>query len=164
MHFLQYHQQFEDKIYSYFYYNLNQNISQAEDLTSETFLKAFKSFSSFEQERDFSSWIFRIAKNTLYDYYRKQKQDIGIEEVSQHQIQEFLSYEHDIWKNIDNQEKIEDFYQALERLKPAEKEIIIYKYLQDFSPQEISEKTGKSQVNIRKILSRWLKKVREMMK
>ena len=45
----------------------------AEDLTQETFIKAWKNLGRFEQDKKFKTWIFTIAKNTAFDHLRKKK-------------------------------------------------------------------------------------------
>lgn len=163
MEYIKYYNDYKDKIFTYFYYNLAKNKEQAEDLTSDTFLKAFDKFDNYNDNFAFSTWIFTIAKNTLFDYYKKQKYDIQLDEISEINYKEFLSYESDIWKNIDNKEKIEDFSNALKKLDLAQKEVIIMKYINDFSNKEISEKTWKTETNVRKITSRWMQKIKEIM-
>ncbi len=163
MNYINYYNDYKHKIYTYFYYNLNKNQEQAEDLTSDTFLKAFEKFDSYNDKFAFSTWIYTIAKNILFDYYKKQKQHIEINEVSENVYSEFLSYEEDFWKNIDNNDKLKDFSKALEKLSPEQKEVVIMKYINDFSTKEISEKIWKKESNIRKILSRWLKRIKQIM-
>lgn len=47
--------------------------SVAEDLTQETFFKAWKNLKRFNPNKSFKTWIFTIAKNTTYDYFKKKK-------------------------------------------------------------------------------------------
>lgn len=56
-----------------FVYSLSKNQHIAEDITSETFLKAMHSLDSFKGESDIKVWLFQIAKNTYYSYLRKNK-------------------------------------------------------------------------------------------
>lgn len=44
----------------------------AEDISQEVFIKAYKSLASFRYDSEFSTWLFRICKNTVYDHLRKQ--------------------------------------------------------------------------------------------
>ena len=51
-----------------------QNPHDAEDLTSEVFLKVFKSIESFDENKaSISTWIYTVARNTVIDYYRTRK-------------------------------------------------------------------------------------------
>jgi RNA polymerase sigma-70 factor (ECF subfamily) len=49
------------------------NVDDAEDLTIESFAKAFKSLHRFKKDFTFSTWLFRIATNNTIDYIRKKK-------------------------------------------------------------------------------------------
>jgi RNA polymerase sigma-70 factor, ECF subfamily len=56
-----------------FLYQLTSDHSSLDDLTQETFVKAWKNIKKFDPERSFKTWIFTIAKNTAYDYFKKKK-------------------------------------------------------------------------------------------
>ena len=53
MKYIKFYNGNKDKIFSYFYYNLNQNLELSEDLTSETFLKWFEKFETYNEEYQF---------------------------------------------------------------------------------------------------------------
>lgn len=61
-----------------FVYSLSKNQHVAEDITSETFLKAMRTLDSFKGESDIKVWLFQIAKNTYYSYLRKNKRVVPI--------------------------------------------------------------------------------------
>lgn len=63
-----------------FVYSLSKNQHIAEDITSETFLKAIHSLDSFEGKSDIKVWLFQIAKNSYYSYLRKNKRAVPTEE------------------------------------------------------------------------------------
>ncbi|MED3982267.1 RNA polymerase sigma factor [Priestia megaterium] len=52
---------------------LVKDYQQAEDLTHETFVKAYLSYDSFQKNSSQKTWLFRIAHNVTMDYFRKQK-------------------------------------------------------------------------------------------
>jgi RNA polymerase sigma-70 factor (ECF subfamily) len=56
-----------------FVYRLIGKPEEAEDLTQETFLKALKNIKSFDETKNFKTWLFTIARNTVTDFYRKKK-------------------------------------------------------------------------------------------
>lgn len=47
-----------------------------DDLTQETFLKAWKNIRRFDKNKSFKTWLFVIAKNTAYDFFKKKKQSL----------------------------------------------------------------------------------------
>lgn len=49
------------------------NERDAEDLTQEIFVKAWRNLKQFDQKRNFQAWVFGIAKNTCIDFFRKEK-------------------------------------------------------------------------------------------
>ena len=55
----------------------------AEDLSSQVWIKAMKALERFQTQEgaSFKSWIYRIAQNTVIDYYRGKKEEIAIDEV-----------------------------------------------------------------------------------
>jgi len=56
------------------HYKLTRNHHTAEDLTQDTFEKAFKNKPSFENRAAFSTWLYQIALNTGIDYLRKKRE------------------------------------------------------------------------------------------
>lgn len=159
MKYIEHYNLNKDKIFSYFYYNLSKNRELAEDLTSDTFLKWFEKFETYNDEFAFSTWIFTIARNTLFDYYRKNKINVTLDESTEITHTEFLQYEQDFSKKIDIDNQMEDVYTLLNTLSESSREIVIMKYLQELTTKEISEISWKTQANVRKIISRSLQKL-----
>src|SRR6056297_2278284 len=61
------------KIYNFIYYK-TMHQETAEDLTSQTFIKALNKINSFDSEQGtFQAWLYKIARNTVIDHYRTQK-------------------------------------------------------------------------------------------
>ena len=54
------------------------NKEDAEDISQEVFIKAYKALSGFRSDSEFSTWIYRICKNTVYDHIRKSSRDKSI--------------------------------------------------------------------------------------
>ena len=54
-------------------YRMVRKRAEAEDLTQETFIKAYNSINSFNEEYAFSTWLFKIATNHCIDFFRKRK-------------------------------------------------------------------------------------------
>lgn len=51
-----------------------------DDLVQETYLKAWKSFSSFENKASFKTWIYRVAMNVTYDFLKKNQSDLNVDD------------------------------------------------------------------------------------
>ena len=75
-------------VYGYLF-SLSKNKTISEDLTSETFLKAFAKISTFKGDSKISTWLCQIAKNEYLQYLRKQKKSEPIEEYTDiHNLEE----------------------------------------------------------------------------
>lgn len=59
-------------IYSFIYHYIG-NATDAEDITQEVFVKAWRSLRRFDQKQNFKAWLFTIAKNSSIDYLRKKR-------------------------------------------------------------------------------------------
>lgn len=143
-----------DQIFAYVFRKTSEK-EIAEDLTSQVWMKAMKGLSSFSEKEgaSFKSWIYTIAGNTVIDYYRTQKGQVGIEEIAEIGISE------DIGKHIDNREKLHEVRTFLWHMKPLEQEIVILRLWDELSYKEIAEVVGKKEDNCKQIYKRTLEKI-----
>ncbi len=56
-----------------FVYRYVSNEQEAEDITQEVFIKTWRNLKKFDSQRKFKTWIFTIAKNTCFDWWKKKK-------------------------------------------------------------------------------------------
>ena len=111
------------------------NLSLAEDLCSEVFLKIFEKLDSFDAEKaSLSTWIFTITRNRLTDYYRTRR---VFEEIP-----ETLTDDSCVEAEICNQESLDELADALEKLDSRERDIIILHYYSGCTLKEIAERLG----------------------
>ena len=124
-------------------YSIVGNSEDVLDVSQEVFLKVYRSLKSFNGDSEFSTWLYRIAKNTALDFVRKRKTasvsldssgeegegfDVPDESIS-------ASPEKTALKN----EKHEILYKAIDALSDEHREIIILRDLNDYSYEEISD-------------------------
>jgi len=149
-----------------FLFQFVRDTAVSDDLTQETFIKAWKNMKKFDKERSFKTWIFTIAKNTAYDYFKKKKTipfsnffdengNNKLENMSDGNIlpDEILNRK-DIAKEMD--EKLKEI--------PKKYQIILtLRYKEDFSLQEISEILKVPYNTIKSGHSRALGKLKEVL-
>ena len=152
--------QYKHKVYSFFYYRLNGDEQLAEDLTSDTFLKVFDKFDSYNEKYALSTWVYTIAKNTLTDFFRKNKADVSLEDYEEIHGESEDERLEDIEKKLNTALTTEKVLEVLEELPPFHKECIVLRYLEEMEMEEIAEITGKSEANVRQALSRGMKKLK----
>lgn len=153
--FWQVYDRYIDQIYKFVYLKL-WDTQIAEDITSDVFFKVFQKIWTYQiwWAASFKTWIFRVAYNTVIDHFRTKKEHTELEEVI-----EFIGYEDDFWKEIDNKETIRKILEFLDTQPPKVKEICIMRFWDDLSFKEIAEITGESVDNCKKIVSRTLQKM-----
>jgi len=132
------------------------NREDAEDITQEVFIKAFKSLDSFKEESEFSTWLYRIAYNTTLSELRKRK-------IAFSSFDDFSTLkEEEIDENredIATEEKILYLEKALKTLPAEDALLITMFYLDNQSVEEISRISNLSQANVKVKLHRIRKKL-----
>jgi RNA polymerase sigma-70 factor (ECF subfamily) len=145
------------RIYNFVYYKTHHK-ETAEDLTSQTFMKAIKNLGQFSPAKGrFSTWLYQIARNQVIDFYRAKKNDANIEDIWD------LSGEEDIPRDFDTAEKLKKVESYLKELRPEQREIVLLRVWEGLSYREIAEALGKDETHCRVIFSRALKTLKSRM-
>lgn len=152
--FMTYYEQFVHSVFTFFYYRIGRDRALAEDLTSETFLKAIRAFDSFDQSRNFKAWLFTIAQRHMIDYFRAKKPIISVDDIDPIPTPSFE-------KNIAAKMEIERILSHLDSLSENDRELIILRYVNDIEPQEIAGILGKNPGAVRVALHRALQALKE---
>jgi RNA polymerase sigma-70 factor, ECF subfamily len=125
------------------------NPSQAEELTQDAFLKAFKALRSFDSRFKFSNWILRIAHNAAIDQIRR----VGPQEVSLDEppeeggpgpVAERLvdPAAEDGERHVQRRELGAALNAALGRLRPEYRRLVVLRYQEELGYEEIAQVTG----------------------
>lgn len=132
----------------------------AEELTQDTFIKAFENLSKFGGKSSFSTWIYRIAYNTAISFMRKRNSDNNEINVLDDNTWNFISdTEIDEAMNDDRDEQVEKLQNALSKLPPDEKALVTLFYEEERTIQEIGQILNISESNIKVKLHRIRKKL-----
>lgn len=126
------------KIYDFIYYK-TLNRESAEDITSTTFLKAIEKVDTFDSDRgSVRSWLFKIAENSVKDFFKKQKHELDIDDVWE------LSCTDNIEDLLIRNDAIDNVRHFLQLLPEKKRDIVIYRVWQGMSYNEIADITGMS--------------------
>jgi len=147
---------YADKIYRFIYFRVRHR-ETAQDLTSQAFFKALEGIRSFNPVKgNFSSWLYRIARNNLIDHWRGQKNHFNIDQLWD------LKAENDIAGDAEVKEKIRRVKEVLARLEISQREIIMMKIWDGLSHKEISQILGKSEAGVKMMFSRAMGRLRKV--
>ena len=131
------------------------NRDDQQDLFQEIVCQLWKSYDSFRNESQFSTWMYRVAINTAIVFFKKEKRKVPTTEILSENIR-------DIDDDSDLKEiQINHFYEAVNQLDKIEKALIFYQ-LEGYSHKEIGQNLGISEGNARVKLNRTKNKLREI--
>src|SRR5438105_14948940 len=141
-----------DRIYSYLHMSLG-NRHDAEDLTTQTFLKMLESIGRFKwQSAPFSAWLFRIAHNLAMDHFRASRRWQPEEEVPEPAPPEESSAEEEAMQAIGRQSMLE----LIEDLSSEQQQVLALKFVFNFSNGEAATILGKTEGAIKSLQHRAL--------
>jgi len=141
-----------DRIYSYLHVSVG-NRHDAEDLTTQTFLKMLESIGKFRwRSAPFSAWLFRIAHNLAMDHFRASRRWQPEEEVPEPEPDEATSAEAGALQSIGRKSMLE----LIEELSPEQQQVLTLKFLFNFANAEAATILGKSEGAIKSLQHRAL--------
>jgi RNA polymerase sigma-70 factor, ECF subfamily len=141
-----------DRIYSYLHVTVG-NRHDAEDLTTQTFLKMLESIKRFRwQSAPFSAWLFRIAHNLAMDHFRANRRWQPEEEVPEPHGSEERSAEEQAMHSIGRASMLE----MIEGLSPEQQQVLTLKFVFNFSNGEAATILGKTEGAIKSLQHRAL--------
>lgn len=155
-----------DHFYNFLKSSYDLSNEEINDIIAETFIKIWKNLDNYSKNPwNFIAWTWTILKNTTKDYF-KLKKDIAFSEIKSQNNEDF-NFEDNLADNQNIEEFLDQDYQintikkALKQLKPEEKEIIVLKFSEWKSLEEIAQILWISYANVRVKLHRSLKKLKK---
>lgn len=141
------------EIYKYCFWQVK-NQEQAEDITQETFYKAFRFINAYKNNGSFRAFLYKIAKNTCIDYHKRKTELLDVKMTE-------AIYEESGFKEA---EDCLDFEKMLAPLNERQRELVILRFGQDLSFREIAEITGRNLRTVQTEIRRALKKIEKTQK
>jgi RNA polymerase sigma-70 factor, ECF subfamily len=141
-----------DRIYSYLHVSVG-NRHDAEDLTTQTFLRMLEAIGKFRwQSAPFSAWLFRIAHNLAMDHFRANKRWQPEEDVPEPEPDDSTSAEAGALESIGRRSMLE----LIEDLSPEQQQVLTLKFVFNFSNGEVATILGKTEGAIKSLQHRAL--------
>jgi RNA polymerase sigma factor (sigma-70 family) len=128
-----------------------ENETNAEDITIETFAKAFDKIASYNSEFQFRTWLITIAKNTHVDLIRKNKSSLFVEitDDENQQVYNIADTTPSVEDVLIIEQNLSRLLQFIKILKPHYQEVIQLRYFQEMSYQEIANKIDEPLSNVK---------------
>lgn len=136
----------------------------AEDITIQTFSKAFEKIDSFNEEYQFKTWLVTISKRIFIDNQRKKSSAISVEttEVQEEKVYSIVDEKPSPEEQIILEQNLAKLLQDIKQLKPKYQKIIHLRFFQELSYKEISEQTNEPINNVKVKLLRAKKLLAEI--
>jgi RNA polymerase sigma-70 factor (ECF subfamily) len=154
--------EFQNQLKSYLYRLLTDR-NDVDDLTHDTFIRAFSKISTFNQDSSLKTWVFTIATNLAYDHLRKVKrwqadaQDRGADlAISSEEVRRAFWIAHDTSPagTYEMKEHIDYCFTCISKTLPIENQVaLILKDIYDFQVKEICDILGKTEGVIKHLLN-----------
>ncbi len=157
--FIEHYNEHSDGIFRFCFFKTGDR-ELAADLVQDTFMRAWNTLQKGKKVSNLKAFLYQVAKNAIIDYYRKKKTsslDILLEEgfdESGGNSQEEYSNKHEAQQLMEYVYELDDSY----------KEILLLRYVEDFSIEEIAEHIGEEKNNVSVRIHRALKKLEKIMK
>jgi RNA polymerase sigma-70 factor, ECF subfamily len=148
------------RIYRFIYFKVA-SAEQAEDLTSETFLKAWQYLMERRDVQSLQALLYTVAKSVVIDHYRssaRERMDTGLDSIMETMGDERAER---LLKDIETHFDATQVLEKLRGLKDEYREVVVMKYFDDMSAGEIANILGKTSSNVRVILHRATKALQD---
>ena len=144
----------------------------AEDLAQDAFIRAFRGIGTYKPEYKFSSWIFKIAHNVTIDHLRRRRLDtISLEgsryartdEERERSRPVVASSDESPAEHLENQELRGEIEEAIGKLRPHYRTVILLRHVEGRSYQEIAEITDVPLGTVKTYIHRARVELRELL-
>ncbi len=150
--FARLYDRFVDKIFKYIYYKVGTR-AEAEDLTAQVFMKAWEAIGHYQwMDRPFAAWLYRIAHNSVVDYFRTRRDVTSLENIP------FLEEENVVTLEEMTQQHMtaEVLRRAIRRLTQDQQRVIILRFLEGYSTEQVAQILSKQPGAVRTLQHRAL--------
>ena len=149
-----------DQVYRYTFYRVR-NEAEAEDVTSEVFMRALRAIPKYEPRQAFLAWLYRIARNAIIDRSRRRanRQQVSFEDALAHpNADQVVNPDEGLLAGSD----AAVVRKAMQQLTPLQQEVLVLRYVEGYDTKMISKLVGKRDGTIRGIEFRALNALRAL--
>jgi len=149
---------YADRIYRHIYYRTS-SVEDARDLTHDVFIEAWRALPRYKRTKTpFLGWLFTICRHTVIDYYRTKKDHAYLNnEIIMEDSEKSPE------KLAEEQFTQQEIRRAILQLSEDQQQVILMSFIEGFKYSEIAAALNKSEGNIRVIVHRALKRMREIL-
>jgi len=161
--FIKVYDEYVQDLYRFIYFKVGRE-AEAQDLTSLVFLKAWQHIqnNSLSDSKTLRALVYKIARHAIIDHYRESSSKLEVSLDDEDNPIEIVDESQDLSEDLDRKNNLALLREQLPLLKEEYREVIVLRFVNDLSLEEIADVTGKSRGNVRVILHRALASLKEM--
>lgn len=143
-------------VYRYFYFRTG-NVKEAEDLTSQVFLKVYEYLPRYRERGHFSAWLFTIARRKAVDFYRSRPQEVSLDTI------DATDGSLDPLAQAVKSDEIQRLKHLIRSLPDEDQELIRLRFVSGLSYREIGDVLHRKEDAVRKSISRLLDRMQTVL-
>jgi len=154
---------YAERLYRFIYFKVS-STEEAQDLTSEVFLKTWQYILDGKEIENLNALFYKIARNLVIDFYRKNlhKKETSLDEtIATDTALEELRTD-SVITDLERTMDLDAITQQIRGLKDEYREVLVLRYIDDLSVSEIADVLGKKAGNVRVIIYRALQSLKDM--
>jgi len=161
--FIEAYDLYVDEIHRFVFFKVGSK-EEAEDITSAVFLKTWNYIQETERlvEKTLKALLYKIARTTIIDHYRKKSNQVNFSIDDEEKGFDLVDEKQDLQKSFEIANDFDLVQKKLQELKDEYREIILLRYINELSIDEIAKQLGKSKGNIRVLTHRALKALSDL--
>jgi len=160
---------YEVKLMHYIHRLTNITQQESEDILQDIFIKVYCNLNGFNQKMKFSSWIYRITRNVTINYYHKNKYrlpkfSLTLNSNDVYNLSQSIDGANDPGYGLIVQEKADKIKELLSKLPNKYREVLVLRYLEGKSYEEISDILRKPPGTVATLINRAKSKLNKLAK
>ena len=145
-------------------YLITRDLGLAEDVVQESFIRAYRSIRSFDDRRPFEPWFLRSVINASVKMMQRSAQQVEMgDEADESRFAEFISSVESVEQQIESAELQNQFWEAMQKLSPRQRAVIVQRYYLEMSEKEMAAELGAAIGTVKWLLNAARERLRSLL-
>lgn len=144
-------------------YLITRDVGLAEEIVQEAFLRAYRSIQGFDPTRSFEPWFMRSVVNASVKAVKKSARQVNVEDVDESVLAEFVRKVEPVELQVENIELQNQVWEAMQKLSPRQRAVIVQRYFLEMSEKEMAEETDSAAGTVKWMLNAARERLRSLL-
>ena len=144
-------------------YLITRDVGLAEEIVQEAFLQVYRSIQGFDPTRAFEPWFMRSVVNASVKAMKKSARQVNVEDIDESVLAEFVRKVEPVELQVENIELQNQVWEAMRKLSPRQRAVIVQRYFLEMSEKEMAEETDSAAGTVKWMLNAAREKLRTLL-